>query len=396
MKKIKQKLQQYQNLNQGFKKNRRKKNTALNVGKSILAVALPVLSFGTADAQCQGSQANSVTLPQGGGILIDVDGDAVNDFSIKDGPAGAYQASFLALPLGTARILTSGGSGTVKNYGGVINGAAGVGTSAGYHWFNFNSGGNITGGNWGAPYPKSGYMGVKKAGKLGFIQLTIHSGPTAQADGGTIPYKISISEAGLSPNVGGTVTAGSCPTLPVELIDFKANIKHNNVQLTWTTASEENNAGFEVQRSTDGKNYETLVFKEGAGSTVIEHNYFCDDENLRKGQVYYYRLKQVDFNGQFIYTKVVTAALKNESVVINNFYPNPTNGVTQLEYETTVDTELSAIVYNVSGQELIRNVQMITAGTNNLSFDFSSLSIGIYFVKLQAGEDIQYQKLIIQ
>jgi hypothetical protein len=394
MDKVKRKIKKYESLNQGLKKALQGKTTPLGVGKAFLTVALPVLSFGTANAQCQGAQATNLSLPQGGSLKIDIDGDAINDFAIKDG-VGVYQASLLVIPLNTARLLTSGGSGTVKNYGGVINGGAGTNIYGGFHWLNFNQGGNIIGGNWGSPYPKSGYMGIKKAGKLGFIQLTVNSGPTAQTQGGTVAYNISVSEAGLSPSAGGTVTAGSCPTLPVELISFKAFVEHNNVRLNWETASEENNAGFEVQRSTDGKNYETIVFKEGNATTVIEQAYFYDDENLRKGQTYYYRLKQIDFDGQFVYTKVVTAILKNESAVLGNFYPNPTSGMTQLEYETTTDVELSVIVYNVTGQELIRKVRATTVGRNNLNFDFSALRSGTYFVKLQAGEDSQYQKLII-
>ena len=182
---------------------------------------------------------------------------------------------------------------------------------------------------------------------------------------------------------------------PVELLYFKGNVKDQAVALNWKTASEIDNAGFEVQRSIDSENFETIAFVEGNGTSYDEHEYFYDDKDLRQNQIYYYRLKQIDYSGQFEYSDVITAELKVATATISNFYPNPTKGLTQLEYTANTNRELSIIVYSVNGQELIREVYNVTEGTNNLSFNYSTLSAGTYFVKLQAGEDIQYQKLII-
>jgi hypothetical protein len=193
---------------------------------------------------------------------------------------------------------------------------------------------------------------------------------------------------------GGPILTGQ--TFPVELTAFRAQIIENAAQLFWSTESEENNAGFEVQRSTDGKNFETLDFVEGHGTTYEAQEYIFDDKTIRQNTTYYYRLKQMDFDGKFEYTDVVTARIEGNANA-GLFYPNPAiGGATKLNYATSTSGKVNVTVYNISGQavtELVRNVE---SGSNVLEFDFSALSKGNYFVKLENGSDRQYQKLVIE
>lgn len=84
-----------------------------------------------------------------------------------------------------------------------------------------------------------------------------------------------------------------------------------------------------------------------------------------------------------------------ERVGVSHFYPNPTNGFAKLEYTAMANEALTVTVYNVTGQALAIETRAVTEGVNNLDFDFSALPKGNYFVKLQAGDATQYQKLII-
>ncbi len=113
--------------------------------------------------------------------------------------------------------------------------------------------------------------------------------------------------------------------IPVELISFTASVTGNDVTLSWTTATELNNLGFEVQRSIENKNWNTIAFVEGAGTTTSSQSYGYVDNSISSGK-YFYRLKQVDFNGSFEYSNVVDVlvGIPNEFVLSQN-YPNPFN-----------------------------------------------------------------------
>lgn len=217
----------------------------------------------------------------------------------------------------------------------------------------------------------------------GFLKLRVTSG----SQGGP---KVQVIEGKYESTINTAVA------LPVELTTFSAIAQNTTIHLNWATASEENNAGFEIQRSTDGENFTTLDFIEGNGTTIEAQEYFYDDKALKTGQSYYYRLKQIDYDGQFEFSHIITATLEGDKAQVSDFYPNPTNGNTQIDYTATQGGNLVVNIYNTTGQELLRTEQNVLEGENTLNFDFSALPKGNYFVKLQAGEDVQYQKLVIQ
>lgn len=235
----------------------------------------------------------------------------------------------------------------------------------------------------------TGYVGFEKDEKLGWMRISVGSGG----------FKLIVHEYAYNNTAGQAINAGqTTQSVPVEMISFKAMSKENNIQLTWTTASEENNAGFEVQRSTNGKTFRTLDFVEGHGTTVEKQEYFYDDKELRKGQTYYYRLKQIDYDGQFEYSEVITASLKDNGDKVGEFFPNPAiAGATQLAYTSAADADLSVAVYSVAGKLLYSEVHRVVAGDNLLSFDFQHLTKGTVFIKLtEEGVGSVYKKLVIQ
>lgn len=134
--------------------------------------------------------------------------------------------------------------------------------------------------------------------------------------------------------VGGTYTNGGDDSgfvgdlngapLPVELVYFNGDFSDNGVKLEWLTASEINNEGFEIEHSSDGKSFTQLAFVKGFGTTNDPHEYYYFDRSAIPDRAYY-RLKQVDFDGQFEYSPIIAI---NRGSFANKLeaYPNPTNG----------------------------------------------------------------------
>ncbi|MBK6878444.1 MAG: hypothetical protein IPG99_18925 [Ignavibacteria bacterium] len=138
--------------------------------------------------------------------------------------------------------------------------------------------------------------------------------------------------------------------LPVELTSFVASVNGRNVELKWTTSSELNNAGFDVERRTEGtETWTKLGFIDGNGTTGQSSSYTFSDRNVASGK-YGYRLKQSDFNGNYTYynlsSEVITGVPENFALSQN--YPNPFNPSTMINYDLPFDAKVSLIVYDMS------------------------------------------------
>ncbi len=191
--------------------------------------------------------------------------------------------------------------------------------------------------------------------------------------------------------------SGTTSVLPVELVSFDAFIKEDAISLQWETAVEINNAGFEIQRSRDGQQFELLGFVEGKGTTFDNQFYSFDDGTISANEIYYYRLKQIDYDGQFEYSDIISGLLKSiNQTPLGKFYPNPTSGNVSLEYTNTNSKNLVLTVFNDMGEVMTSIKKSPIKGTSVLDINFSSLSTGIYFVKLQAGEKVDFQKVVIE
>jgi len=138
--------------------------------------------------------------------------------------------------------------------------------------------------------------------------------------------------------------------LPIELIDFKAEIFDNTVLLTWVTGSEYNNEKFEIQESRDGREFQKIGEINGNVTTTVQQEYSFDIKNPINGTSYY-RLKQIDFNGQFEYSKVVSVNFKGEGHQVGAIYPNPsTSGLVNLDYFSQNDDEVTVSVFDMTGK----------------------------------------------
>jgi hypothetical protein len=173
--------------------------------------------------------------------------------------------------------------------------------------------------------------------------------------------------------------------VPVELASFTASADYGVVNLNWSTATETNNQGFEVQRSESGE-FVTIAFVEGHGTTTQTQNYSYTDRNVNVG-AYSYRLKQVDFDGTFEYSGIVEVDVPAPAVFsLDQNYPNPFNPSTMISFRLAVDSKVSMTVFNVLGQEVASLLNgNLSAGSHQVTFDATSLNTGVYMYRIEAA-----------
>ncbi len=184
-----------------------------------------------------------------------------------------------------------------------------------------------------------------------------------------------------------TIT-GTLGPLPVELASFTAFVDKNNVDLKWTTSTEINNSGFDIERKLTGSNEWTKVaFIEGNGNSNEPKNYSFVDKNLATGK-YNYRLKQIDYNGNFEYHNLnseVNVGIPSKFDISQN-YPNPFNPATRINYDLPIDSKVSLKLYDMLGREVYSavNNELNTAGYYTVQLNLGSLSSGTYFYRIIA------------
>jgi hypothetical protein len=179
-------------------------------------------------------------------------------------------------------------------------------------------------------------------------------------------------------------------TLPVELASFTANVFTRDVKLNWTTATEINNSGFEIERSNvkgeTSNEWVKLAFVTGNGTKNTPTNYSFDDKKLNTGK-YNYRLKQIDYNGNFEYFDLkseVNIGVPNKYDLSQN-YPNPFNPVTKIDFDLPFDSKVSIRFYDITGREiktLVNDTKQ--AGYYTVEFNGNNMASGIYFYRIEA------------
>lgn len=184
--------------------------------------------------------------------------------------------------------------------------------------------------------------------------------------------------------------------VPVELSAFTANVNKNTVTLNWTTESELNNNGFEIQRKFADDQFITIGIVQGAGTTTKRNNYSYTDVDLVDGN-YVYRLKQVDFSGAFEYSDEILVEINAPTVFgIEQNYPNPFNPTTNIKYSVTEPSFVKLAVYNMLGEEVsVLKNEYMTSGTFNATFDAASLPSGIYICKLETSYAVSAIKMML-
>jgi hypothetical protein len=189
-------------------------------------------------------------------------------------------------------------------------------------------------------------------------------------------------------------------TLPVELSSLAAHLIGNSVKLSWITETEVNNYGFEVERcvlSAERQAWNKIGFVPGNGNSNSQKDYSFIDENTSVGSVFKYRLKQIDNDGQFEYSKIVEVSFfKPVDFSLKQNYPNPFNPSTSIQYTIGSRQFVQLKVYDVLGNEIATLVdEFKPEGMYDVQFTMNNPASGIYFYQLRAGNFLETKKMVI-
>jgi hypothetical protein len=173
---------------------------------------------------------------------------------------------------------------------------------------------------------------------------------------------------------------------PVELTSLSASVSGKSVIINWTTATEKNNMGFEIQRSSDKSSFVKIGYVNGNGTTTELKRYSFADNNVLTAKNYY-RLKQMDYDGSYKYSPVVEAEIGAiSSYSLDQNYPNPFNPTTQIKYSLLSSSNVKVTIFNALGESvkvLANEVQQ--SGVHIMNFNAAGLSSGVYFYSIQAN-----------
>lgn len=182
-------------------------------------------------------------------------------------------------------------------------------------------------------------------------------------------------------------------SLPVDLVSFSGHAdRYNKIKLEWVTASEEQNDYFLIERSFDGTNFEPIGRIEGNGNTNAVSYYSYMDQFPLKGENYY-RLRQIDTDGQYEYSSVVLVKMEmdiSSPVVIAK---SVSKGRPTIIFNELPKANALIEVFNTSGVNVLNT--RLTEGTNTLELDLSENNPGMYFVRVPVGKEFVVKKFII-
>jgi hypothetical protein len=184
--------------------------------------------------------------------------------------------------------------------------------------------------------------------------------------------------------------------LPVTLTTFTGIAKAGDALLSWTTASEINNKGFDVERSVDGRSFEFAGFVKGAGNSTTKLSYNLTDAKAfakANSNVLYYRLKQADMNGKFTYSNVVRIQNTEKAGAVS-VYPNPFNAAYTVSINAAAAGTATMKMVDLQGKVVSEQTAALVKGLNAISFDDLNVMAGVYFVKVTVDGETQVLKLV--
>jgi photosystem II stability/assembly factor-like uncharacterized protein len=183
----------------------------------------------------------------------------------------------------------------------------------------------------------------------------------------------------------GCITAGSFSILPVELISFKIEEINSGVILSWSTCSELNNKGFEVQKRLGNNEFKSIGFINGRGTSTVRVDYHFEDQDLSP-DIYTYRLRQIDYDGRSEYSKEIEIDMNRPAEFsLSQNFPNPFNPETVIKFSIHEKSNVILTVYDISGQKVADLVnEEMAVGIYEKRFNGTSLPSGIYIFQLNA------------
>lgn len=190
--------------------------------------------------------------------------------------------------------------------------------------------------------------------------------------------------------------AQSLSVLPIELLSFEAVYNGTSTDIGWVTASETNNDYFLIERSTDAQNFNVLAkvqSKAKSGNSTSRLYYELNDPDVKRG-IYYYRLKQVDYDGKMTMSSVAMVVVEDHEML--TVTPNPTDNSAEIKYESFNMGVALLKVYDTRGRLVIAKELVCTKGTNSYMIDLNTEISGMFYIVLSVGDKVYNTKLLKQ
>jgi hypothetical protein len=184
--------------------------------------------------------------------------------------------------------------------------------------------------------------------------------------------------------------------LSVKVENMNAVQSHNNVTINWTTSTETNNLGFDIERKFENNIYVKVAFIKGKGTTTIKQTYSFTDNNLSSGN-YTYRIKQIDINGSVHYFKEMNVIVGVPTVYsLEQNYPNPFNPSTTIKYQLPKAGFVTLKIYDILGREVALLInEFKVAGRYSIEFNASRLPSGVYIYELKSPDFTSSKKMML-
>ncbi len=229
----------------------------------------------------------------------------------------------------------------------------------------------------------------------GFSNITLTESASGTENG--ITYAQFNGITSFSGGTGGFGFSSPGTGLPVKLLYFTASTVDNNyIKLDWSTSLEIDNKGFDIERSTDGIRFDKIGWVDGHGNATQNIVYSFNDKTAQANTVYYYRLKQIDFDADVEYSNIVSAAFKDgKGFTQADLYPNPATNKVVISVATDIAQDAKIKIFDLLGQPVLVNDVKLVSGSNNFELDLTDFSGGTYTVSIFSGNQYITKKLVI-
>jgi hypothetical protein len=209
------------------------------------------------------------------------------------------------------------------------------------------------------------------------------------------PYFLKMSQSAIGTIA--TLANVNETTVPVELVSFSGTAMQDEIKISWSTASELNNLGFEVERTTNNSDWRVIGFIAGYGNSNSPKQYSLVDTDINQSGTYYYRLKQIDNDGTIEYSGIVAVEVSvPNGFYLSQNYPNPFNPSTKIEFALPYNGFVDLKVYNPMGEIIAVLVnEQKNAGRYEITFNASAFPSGVYFYSLKIGGFVMTKKILL-
>jgi hypothetical protein len=193
------------------------------------------------------------------------------------------------------------------------------------------------------------------------------------------------------------VGTGSSVALPVTLMYLTATpVENSYIKLDWATASEINNKGFDIERSTDGLTFKNIGWVDGHGNSNQQIDYSYNDKTVVPNSIYYYRLKQIDVDGVYEYSNIVSGVIiGTNGFVVESLRPNPANNKVTVQVVSLADQNATISVTDMLGREVSTQAWQISEGFNGTDIDLTAFASGTYNVVVKSQNQYFTKKLVV-